>query len=132
MTLLFLLPKIWNRIAFEENDVNASEASEHPPSKRRENVKTSRLGGDVGCTDKISSWHLIGFPHGSCCLKKNQNAPRLVSHIQRIGCHSEKLLHTVASPARGLLNREKRTKYIKSGSIPPLSPPILLVRRKNK
>ena len=34
----------------------------------------------------------------------------VVSHIQRIGCQPEKLLYTVANPARGLLNREKRTK----------------------
>ena len=41
-----------------------------------------------------------------------------------------KLLYTVANPARGLLNGEKRTKE-KSGSIaPPPPPPTLLVRRK--
>ena len=34
----------------------------------------------------------------------------VVSHIQRIGCQPEKLLDTVANPARGLLKREKRTK----------------------
>ena len=34
----------------------------------------------------------------------------VVSHIHRIGCQPEKLLYTVANPARGLLNREKRTK----------------------
>ena len=36
----------------------------------------------------------------------------VVSHIQRIGCQPEKttVLYTVANPARGLLNREKRTK----------------------
>ena len=34
----------------------------------------------------------------------------------------EKLLYTVANPARGLLNREKRTKK-KSGSAPPPPPP---------
>ena len=32
----------------------------------------------------------------------------VVSHIQRIGCQPEKLLNTVANPARGLLNREKK------------------------
>ena len=41
----------------------------------------------------------------------------------------KKLFYTVANPARGLLNREKRKKN-KSGSIPPPPPPILLVRRK--
>ena len=34
----------------------------------------------------------------------------------------KKLLYTVANPARGLLDREKRTKE-KSGSIPPPTPP---------
>ena len=32
----------------------------------------------------------------------------VVSHIQGIGCQPEKLLYTVANPARGLLNRGKR------------------------
>ena len=31
----------------------------------------------------------------------------VVSHIQRIGCQPEKLLYTVADPARGLLEKEK-------------------------
>ena len=34
----------------------------------------------------------------------------IVSRIQRIGCQPEKLLYTVANPARGLLKREKRTR----------------------
>ena len=33
----------------------------------------------------------------------------VASHFQRIGCQPEKLLHTVAKPARGLLNRQNRT-----------------------
>ena len=88
-------------------------------------------------------------PTSCCCLKKNQNAPRssehppvrgkkvktfrldhrlqiqVVSRIQRIGCQPEKkLLYTMANPARGLLNREKRIRgqKKKSGSIPPPNP----------
>ena len=34
----------------------------------------------------------------------------VVSHTQRIGCQPEKILYTVANPARGLLNREKKEK----------------------
>ena len=34
----------------------------------------------------------------------------VVSHNQRIGCQPEILLYTVADPARGLLNREKKKK----------------------
>ena len=41
--------------------------------------------------------------YSSCCLLF------VVSHNQRIGCQPKKLLYTVANPARGLLNREKRT-----------------------
>ena len=42
-----------------------------------------------------------------------------------------KLLYTVANPARGLLNREKRTKKEKVWQhTPPPPPPTLLVRRK--
>ena len=44
----------------------------------------------------------------------------------------QKLLYTVANPARGLLNRGKKKKK-KSGSAPPPSPPrALLVRIKIK
>ena len=41
----------------------------------------------------------------------------------------KKLLYTVANPARGLLNREKRTKEKVWQHTPP-PPPTLLVRRK--
>ena len=56
------------------------------------------------------------------CLKKNQNAPRPSEHPPAVGkkllfltfsvlvANPKKLLYTVANPARGLLNREKRTK----------------------
>ena len=47
----------------------------------------------------------------------------VVSHIQRIGCQPEKLLYTVANPARGLLNREKRTKERSQAAYPPSPPP---------
>ena len=47
----------------------------------------------------------------------------VVSHIQRIGCQPEKLLYTVANPARGLLNREKRTKDKVWQHTPPPPPP---------
>ena len=46
----------------------------------------------------------------------------VVSHIQRIGCQPEKLLYTVANPARGLLNREKRTKEKVWQHTPPPTP----------
>ena len=47
-----------------------------------------------------------------------------VSHIQRTGCQPEKLLYTVANPARGLLNREKRTKgKVWQHTSPTPSPP---------
>ena len=55
----------------------------------------------------------------------------VVAHIQRIGCQPEKLFYTVANPARGPLNREKRTKE-KVWQHTPSPPPTLLVRRKNK
>ena len=42
----------------------------------------------------------------------------------------KKLLYTVANPARGLLNREKRTKEKVWQHTPFPPPPTLLVRRK--
>ena len=59
----------------------------------------------------------------------------VVSYIQRrIGCHPEKLLYTVANPARGLLNREKRTKEKVWQHTPPphTHTHTLRVRRKQK
>ena len=58
--------------------------------------------------------------------KKQQRSTRVdrvvvvvvISHIKRIGYQPEKLLYTMANPARDLLNREKRTKK-KSGRTPP-------------
>ena len=48
-------------------NLNASKPSEHPPSINiRQGGKTlERLGRNIGCNDKIPSWHLIGFPDGS-------------------------------------------------------------------
>ena len=47
----------------------------------------------------------------------------VVSHIQRIGGQPEKtILYTVANPARGLLNREKRTKEKVWQHTPPYPP----------
>ena len=33
---------------------------------------SKRLGGIIGCKDKTSSWHLIGFPDGSNIGSKAQ------------------------------------------------------------
>ena len=50
-----------------------------------------------------------------------------VLHIQRIGCHPEKyfysVLNTVANPARGLLNGEKRAKRESMAAHPHPTPP---------
>ena len=47
----------------------------------------------------------------------------VVSHIQRVGCQPDKLLYTVANPARGLLNRGKiKNKKYKYGSASPPPP----------
>ena len=48
----------------------------------------------------------------------------VVSHIQHVGCQPEKtILYTVANPARGLLNRENRTKEEVWQHTPPPHPP---------
>ena len=43
--------------------MNTSRPSEHPPVRGGKCRK--RLGGIMGCEDKTSSWHLIGFSNGS-------------------------------------------------------------------
>ena len=55
----------------------------------------------------------------------------VVSRIQRLVVNPKKVLYTLANPARGLLNREKRTKEKLWQRTPPPPPPtLLLVRRK--
>ena len=56
----------------------------------------------------------------------------VVSHIQRIGCQPEKLLYTVANPARGLLNRENRTKEKVWQHTPPPTPHTARSEKINK
>ena len=86
---------------------------------------SKRLGGSVGCEDKTSPWHLIGFQPDGSNIESTISIMSVISHIQRIGCQPDKatVLPTVANPARGLLNREKRTKREReSGSAPFPSP----------
>ena len=45
-----------------KKDLNASESSEHPETG---GGMPKRLGGNIGCKDKTSSWHLNGFLDGS-------------------------------------------------------------------
>ena len=49
---------------FKQN-LNASRPSEHPPVKGGGGVSKRLVGGIIGCKDKTSLWHLIGFPAGS-------------------------------------------------------------------
>ena len=77
-----------------------------------------------------------------CCLKKNQTTPRPSEHPPVMGekiltfsvlvANPKKLLYT-ANPARGLLNREKRTseKSLAAYHPPPPPPPTLLVFGEN-
>ena len=45
--------------------LNASDPFERAPQKGGKLSKTFRLGGNIGCIDKNSSWHLIGFSDGT-------------------------------------------------------------------
>ena len=95
------------------------------------------IGGIKGCKYKTSLWHLNGFPDGITLLgqqynvrekptvilynNNNNNTTLLTDHgatmllllfltFSVLVANPKKLLYTVANPARGLLNREKRTK----------------------
>ena len=46
---------------------------------------SKRLGGIIGCKDKIASWPLNRFPDDNTVV-----VVVVVSHIQRIGCQPEK------------------------------------------
>ena len=54
--------KRWNNHSSLKKNLNASRPSEHPPVGGK---MSKRLGGIIGCEDKTSSWHLVGFPNGS-------------------------------------------------------------------
>ena len=45
-------------------------------------------------------------------IRLQRQALFIVSHVQRIGCQSEKLLYTVANPARDLLKMGKCIQFI--------------------
>ena len=45
---------------FKEN-LNESRPFEHPPVREKTH-QSKRSGGIIGCKDKTSSWHLVGFP----------------------------------------------------------------------
>ena len=65
--------------------------------------------------------------NASCCGEQERRFHLVVLLLlfftfSVLGANPEKLLYTVANPARGLLNREKITEE-KSGSIPPPHPP---------
>ena len=75
----------------------------------------------------------------TCHLYLRSNAPSVSSIVvvlllfltfSVLVANPKKLLYTVANPARGLLNREKRTKEKVWQHTPPPPPPTLLVRRK--
>ena len=53
-----------SRVCCLKKNLNVSRPSEHPPVRGK---KMSTFLGDriIGCKDKNSSWHLIGFPDGS-------------------------------------------------------------------
>ena len=82
---------------------------------------SKRLGGIIGCKDKTSSFHLDGFPvvvtlgqqynvreklvlflSLSRCLKKIQNAPRLV------GPQPYPVVYVVANPIRSLFQQDRK------------------------
>ena len=61
------------------------------------------------------------------------NIGKAISGSTGIGCQSEKkLLYTVANPARGLLNREKRTKEKVWQHTPPPTPHTARSEKINK
>ena len=47
-------------LLFKKN-LNASKPSEHPPQVE-ECLKVYKLGGNIGCRDKTSSWYQKGSP----------------------------------------------------------------------
>ena len=49
-----------------KKNMKASNPSKHPPNHGGQISKC--LGGNLGCKDKNSSWHLNGFPDGSSSI----------------------------------------------------------------
>ena len=73
---------------------------------------SKRLGGIIGCRDKISSWLLL------------LTFSVLVANPEKL------VLYTVDHPALSWSAEQRKRK--KSGSVSPPHPPTLLVRRKIK
>ena len=72
-----------------------------------------QVGGIKGCKYKTSSWHLNRFPDAD-----NIESTLLFLTFGALVANPKELLYTVANPARGLLNREKKEKR-KSLAAPP-------------
>ena len=61
--------------------LNASKPPEHPPVRGGEMSK--RLGGIIGCKDKTSSWHLIGFPDGGSNIESTVVCPNVTGRTKK-------------------------------------------------
>ena len=101
----------------------------HNPIKQNPSVSAKSYSYKThGCVLLMISFlfltHAVTNVRYSCCLF-NLNAPRPLSFLtfSVLVANPEKLLYTVANPARGLLNREKRTKEKVWQHTPPPHPP---------
>ena len=76
VSYLYIFPHIiacqlcdWFSSVLKKN-LNASKPSEHPSSG--EKMSKVYLGGNIGCRDETSSWHLNGFPDGTVVTSGQQ------------------------------------------------------------
>ena len=107
-------------------NLNASKPAGHPTSQRGESSK--RLGGNIGCVDKNTSWDMFGFPDAAAsCQQYNigeKPAVILYAYIIAMQVHQNRVQST--------LNKNKTQSYVIlwliSGSNVGESKLIVLVR----
>ena len=100
---------------------------------------STRLGGIIGCKDKTSfmgynrvprwSYHWVNsiISGRNPSLFKENSERILLLTFSVLFANPKKLLDTVANPAHGLLNREKKVQYkIKSHSLAAPPSPLRL------
>ena len=99
-------PHIRTHTYIQHNNIYACSSQNNRKKAKSVSLFTTYLKQKCEFRELFQSWYY------RCCLKKNLNAPRpcCFSHSAYWLPTRKKLLYRVANPARGLLNREKRTK----------------------
>ena len=113
----------------------------HAHTGTNKQKKTGRPGSSEAPGNPLTRWDVSSIPANGIFLtkklkSKNKNAQRVLLLLfltfSVLVANPKKLLYTVANPARGLLNREKRTKEKVWQHTPPPTPHTARSEKINK